>query len=424
MRGETMGVTVREKVKGSGDWWVFVAWHNRRTSRRIGDRRAAERVASQLRARLQLGDVSLFTGADSEPTLKAYAETWLKDYEPHIKPRTHELYRSLWTRHLEPSLGGTRLKDITREQARSLFAAKIADGLSRASVMQIVGLLRAILNHAIDDGRVQSNPAVRLGRFYRGRTETEATPTVEPFTSAQLAHLFATCDNEAPAWSDFLRTAAWTGLRQGELLGLQWADIDFAAGFIHVRRTVAYRKGKLLCGSPKSGRARKVDLASRLAALLQARKLIADTDALVAGRGLNPWIFPNTAGVPHDAMNLLHRWWGPLLDAAGMRRARFHDLRHTFASLLIQAGESLAYVRDQLGHSSIKITVDLYGHLVPGANRGAVDRLADATAPAYTPAAPARTSNQEECEVSIGDDGAGGGSRTRDLLITNQLLCL
>jgi hypothetical protein len=159
-------------------------------------------------------------------------------------------------------------------------------------------------------------------------------------------------------------------------------------------------------------------------ALLHARKFIAETHALVAGQDLNPWVFANTAGLPHDAMNLLHRWWGPLLEAAGMRRARFHDLRHTFASLLIQAGESLAYVRDQLGHSSIKITVDLYGHLVPGANRGAVDRLAESTAPSCTPAVPERPSNHQECELSIDDDGAGGGSRTRDLLITNQLLCL
>jgi Phage integrase family len=83
-------------------------------------------------------------------------------------------------------------------------------------------------------------------------------------------------------------------------------------------------------------------------------------------------------GKPIDALNLVHRVWHPLLEKAGLRRVRFHDLRHTYASLLIQSGESLAYVKEQLGHSSIQITVDLYGHLVPGANRSAVDRLAKA----------------------------------------------
>ena len=89
------------------------------------------------------------------------------------------------------------------------------------------------------------------------------------------------------------------------------------------------------------------------------------------------WVFCNETGGPVDGDNLRHRVFYPLLGRAGLRRIRFHDLRHTFASLLIQNGESLAYVRDQLGHASIQLTVDTYGHLVPGANRQAVDRLDD-----------------------------------------------
>ena len=101
--------------------------------------------------------------------------------------------------------------------------------------------------------------------------------------------------------------------------------------------------------------------------------------ALRQGRDLTPWVYPNSVGKPIDALKRVHRVWHPLLEKAGLRRVRFHDLRHTFASLLITHGESLAYVKEQLGHSSIQITVDLYGHLVPGANRNAVDRLAEAT---------------------------------------------
>ena len=87
------------------------------------------------------------------------------------------------------------------------------------------------------------------------------------------------------------------------------------------------------------------------------------------------WVFCNRAGNPLEYYNLKHRHFEKCLEKAGLRRIRFHDLRHTLASLLIQNGESLAYVKDQLGHSSIKMTVDVYGHLVPGANRAAVNRL-------------------------------------------------
>jgi len=97
---------------------------------------------------------------------------------------------------------------------------------------------------------------------------------------------------------------------------------------------------------------------------------------LEQGRNEIPaWIFCNQEGNPADMHNLKNRHFFKCLEKAGLRRIRFHELRHTFASLLIQNGESLAYIKDQLGHSSIKLTVDVYGHLVPGANREAVNRL-------------------------------------------------
>lgn len=101
-------------------------------------------------------------------------------------------------------------------------------------------------------------------------------------------------------------------------------------------------------------------------------------------------VFLTVQGKPVDGDNLRSRVFYPLLERAGLRRVRLHDLRHTFASLLIQQGESLAYVREQLGHSSIQVTVDVYGHLIPGANRAAVDRLD--TQPARNPGA-TRTKN-------------------------------
>jgi len=372
-----MGVRVR---LWKGAWWVFVTHRGQRRAKRVGDRRAAEAVASQLRARLQLGDLSILEHERDALSLQAYAERWLGTYVAvHCKPRTLELYTFLCRRHLFPELGAVALPDLTRERVRALFASKVGAGMRRSTALKVVGLLREILNHAVEDGHLASNPATRLSRFYRGRTEQEARPRVVPLTERELRHLLATCKRWYPAWLDLIATAAWTGLRQGEVLGLQWEDLDFAGGFIDVRRTVAYTGGTLRAGSPKSGKARRVDLPAPLAGALQARKSLLEAEAALEGRDPTPWVHPNKAGKPIDALNLLHRVWHPLLDKAGLRRIRFHDLRHTYASLLIQRGESLAYVKEQLGHSSIQVTVDLYGHLVPGTNRGAVDRLAAAT---------------------------------------------
>ncbi len=109
--------------------------------------------------------------------------------------------------------------------------------------------------------------------------------------------------------------------------------------------------------------------------------------ALMEGKADPPWVFLTPAGHPVDGDNLRRRVFYRLLEQAGLRKIRLHDLRHTYASLLIQQGESLAYVQQQLGHSSVQVTVDVYGHLIPGANRAAVDHL-----DAQPPRNPAATS--------------------------------
>ena len=116
------------------------------------------------------------------------------------------------------------------------------------------------------------------------------------------------------------------------------------------------------------------------------------------------WVFTNREGQPLDGDNVRRRVFSKALSKAKLREIRIHDLRHTFASQLIQQGESLAYVRDQLGHSSIQVTVDVYGHLVPGSNRAAVDRLDDQ---------PVKGKDAQEAEASTGTDGGPPQSATQ-----------
>ena len=233
-----MGVRVRHWKDA---WWVFVTYRGLRKAKRVGYRRAAEEVASKLRARLQLADLSVLEPAREEPTLTAYAERWLDVYVAvHCKPRTLELYTFLCRRHLFPALGAVRLPDLTREEIHALVAHKIQGGMKRTTALKIAALLREILNHAVEDRHIATNPATRIGRFYRGRTEEEARPKVDPFTAEELTQLLAACRRWYPEWLELIATAGWTGLRQGEILGLQWGDIDFAGRLIEVRRTISY----------------------------------------------------------------------------------------------------------------------------------------------------------------------------------------
>jgi integrase len=161
------------------------------------------------------------------------------------------------------------------------------------------------------------------------------------------------------------------GCRAGELAGLQWGDLDFNVKFPLNRRG----SGKLGTKT-KTGKIRRVDASDELLNELDRIRPQRQAQYLAKGQNQIPeWVFCNREGNAMDMQNVCNRYFRPTLTKAGLRQRRFHDLRHTFASLLIQNGESLAYVRDQLGHTSIKTTVDIYGHLVPGANRQAVNRL-------------------------------------------------
>jgi integrase len=127
--------------------------------------------------------------------------------------------------------------------------------------------------------------------------------------------------------------------------------------------------------TPKSRKVRRVDMSQQLARVLQGWLTLREAEAVLAGRPVSAWLFPNAHGGRLNPGRWRRIVWAPLLRRAGLRHRGPHQLRHSFATLLLQQGESPVYVKDQLGHASIKITVDTYGHLLPGANRQAVDRL-------------------------------------------------
>ncbi len=203
--------------------------------------------------------------------------------------------------------------------------------------------------------------------------ERDKRISIQPMTRDEVAHFLSVCQKHYPEHYPFFLCAFRTGMRLGELLGLKWKDIDWHGKFIEVRR--AHRRG--VTGKTKTGRTRRVDMSDQLRTTL--RKLHTDrkTEGLKAGRrGAIPWIFHRN-GKPMEQNNL-RRGFKRVLQKAGLRDMRIHDIRHTYASLSLSAGESPAYVKEQLGHANIQTTVDIYGHYIPNSNRQAVNRLDDA----------------------------------------------
>jgi len=372
-----MGVTVRQKMKGKGKpWWVFIAHNGKRKSIQVGDRAAAEALASKIREKLKGGELQL-TPEKKVPTFGEYAKKWLDNYaQTHLKYSTYISYEGILRNHVG-ALMEMPIDQIKRADLKELISAKMKEGLAAKTVKNVKAFISSVLSHAFEDELIQAHPGLRLGKLVKSK---DRKADVNPLTRDEGRDFLEAVANNYLRYYPLFLCALRTGMRLGELRGLKWEDIDFREGFIEIKRS--YTKGRFT--TPKNGKSRRVDMSRQLSETLKELKKDRKTEALAKGwKDVPELVFVNEEGNVIDDVNLRKRVFNKALEKAGMRRIRLHDLRHTFASLLIQNGESLAYVKDQLGHHSIQITVDTYGHLVPGANRQAVDRLDDDLSTSY-----------------------------------------
>jgi len=368
-----MGVKVREKPKGSGIWWVFINHQGRRKAKQIGkDKKVALAMAKKIEAKLVLGVISLEKDKDKDnfPLFEEYAVDWINvTVDATCKESTKNDYRCILDTHILTFFGKKQIVDINRMAIKSFLMKKIKAGYSPSTVSHMKSCISGVLNIAVDNGDLDSNPAHRLGKFYK---KENVPDKINPYSKQELSSLLKGFKKYLPDHYPLMLTLARTGMRVGEAFALQWDDIDFPKRLIKVQRTLYRSK----IGTPKNGKNRLVDMSKQLSYTLIDLKNKKEADENGSDE-LSKWIFPNKGGDPSDSGNWRRRYFYKIIEKIDLRKIRIHDIRHTYASLLIQAGESLPYIRDQLGHHSISITVDTYGHLTPGANKAAVDRLDD-----------------------------------------------
>ncbi len=430
-----MGVKIRKR---GSKWYVYVNYHGRRKNRCVGTREAAERVRREIEARLALGDQTFLTDCGGAvPAFKVLAEGWLETYaEIECKPSTKRSYEQLLRLHVTPRFGDKKLTEIKREEIKQFLAELsqatqeinhvIVPRFARNTLHLIVCALRTVLNAAVEDGLIESNPAARVGKF----TKSEKPVRQASAMTRDESEKFLTAVGEICAeWHPLFLTALRAGLRKGELIALKWGDIQFGENAQDSNRYILVQRNDVQgrFTSPKSKKSRRVDLSRQLRSELMElrdRRLLA---AMMAGKNsiANDLVFPSRAGTVIKPDNIVPRYMEPALEQAGLRRFRFHDLRHTFGSLLIQDGASLAYVRDQMGHSSIQITVDTYGHLIPGADIAWVDRLDSKTTPHQSAPGTHQAQNEsEEKSVEVLEKTwLPPRDSNPDMLIQSQLSC-
>ena len=372
-----MGVKVRQKVKGKGKpWWVFIAHNGKRTSRKIGDKRAAEAVARKIEAKLALGNFG-FDDEKPVPTFKEYSETFMAGYsQVGHKPSTGESYQSALDNHILPVFGHKRLDEIHKRDIKKFLTDKQKGRYeknkkkkvySSNTVKNLKAYLSCILGQAFDDEIIKSNPASKTGKLIK-KTDRK----INPFTWEEKAIFEKAMQEHFPRYYPLFLTLLRTGIRIGEAIALKPGDIDFNGNFIEIRRSCV--RGRI--STPKSGKGRRVDMSVGLKAVLKSYLTKRKEEALKKGWGNPPELmFYNHAGNLIDINHLRKRVFYKALEKTELRRIRLHDLRHTYATLRISKGDNIADVSNQLGHHSINITVDTYYHWIPGTGKSQVDEL-------------------------------------------------
>jgi integrase len=307
-------------------------------------------------------------------TFRDFSDTWLKKYASgQIRPSTKALYLSLLRNHLLPIFGDKQLARIGIEDMQELKSQKLEAQLAPQTVKHILGLLRQMLGHAVDWGYIRTNPGSKVKDPRIPRREMDCLNPAE--VREFLKHV-------PQKWYALFLVAIATGLRVGELLAMKWANVDWNLGKYFVRETLTRKMETQERGfaSPKTeGSAQPVDLTPTCLDALKVHRKYQAEERLKAGGDYQDLdlVFSTSQGTPLNDRNVIQRVFEPALRDAGLRRIRFHDLRHTCASLLIAQGENPKYIQRQLRHASIQITFDRYGHLFPDANQEAVRRLDD-----------------------------------------------
>jgi len=277
----------------------------------------------------------------------------------NVRPTTLAGYRATVENHIIPRIGDVLVQKITAAKIQAMYGAMIADGKGARTVQLVHLRLQQALAVAVQWDILSRNPCdrVKQPRNQRKELRTWNREDVRRFLDV------ANGDTYAPLWE----IALATGMRRGELLGIRWQDIDLARGTLTVQQAVTLLHDKAIIQQPKSAASRRtIRLPAHCIAALQAhkdRRAFGATQRAISDDAPD-LVFTNTHGGIVHPRNLI-RNFDLIVTRAELPRIRFHDLRHTYATLSLSGGADIKTVSSRLGHSSIQITGDVYAHVTP-----------------------------------------------------------
>jgi integrase len=328
-------------------------------------REAADKLHTAMEARLRGANL-----ATAGLTTAIFLERWLREsVAPKVRPKTYDGYESLVRLHIVPVVGQIPLEKLGPQEVQTLLNRKVVEGLAPKTVLYMRGVLRTALNRAVRWGLVTRNAAALTD-------PPRYTPREVRYLQLDEIRLLLDIIKGDRLEALFIAAIA-LGMRQGELLGSRWSDVDLDAARWHVRRQLQRRAGIVTYTEPKTARGRRtLDVPASLVAALRSHRARQLEERLVAG---NQWrdadlVFSTPRGGPLIGTQVT-KHLQQLAKTAKIRGLRFHDLRHTCATLLLAQQVPARVVMELLGHSQISLTMNLYSHVIPALRKEAAERM-------------------------------------------------
>lgn len=313
--------------------------------------------------------------AGSKTTLSVFLAEWLIVAKSLIRPNTFLQYEQIVNQHLVPTLGRIKLKDLNPNQLQSLYTAKLASGTSSRTTIMIHAVIHRALHHALQLGLVVRNVADSVSRPKLIQKERNS---LDEYQARQLLQATESHPLHLLFWM-----AIETGMRQGELIGLKWSDLDWQEKRLHIQRQVQRINHKLEFCEPKSAAGKRViSVGKTTIQKLRDHYNQQQDEIILAG---NKWqkmdlIFSTSIGTPLEASNVL-KIYKKFLKEAGLPDCTFHTLRHSCASLLLQQGVNAKVVAERLGHADVAFTLRVYSHVLMPMQAEAGEKLDELLTP-------------------------------------------
>lgn len=375
-----MSVYVINDPKGTGKFCVKINIDGRRKQITVESKELADAVVRKIKAQIELGKFQMDDSADKDkreiPTVDEYTESAIDKMYPAARfAATNERYHSVRKKDIrgKGKLGEKRLDKVDTLMIWNFINSLVDDGRTRSSIDLTRTVLHCCFKMARLEKLIETNPMTDLPRKKNEEHDADAEEMpfkINPFTEEQMiTFLDAAMEVSPRLYGPLFLCGFRTGMRLGEILAMRWEHIDWDRGVIVVFR--GYRRSKL--GKTKTRKVREVDMSKQLQELMHARYTECLAKAKIKGQELQQIIF-HCRGT-YRSQNTTRNAFKKILKSAGLPDKRVHDMRHTFASVLLSKGATINYIKDQLGHSKISTTSDLYARFIPGTNRDTISLL-------------------------------------------------